>query len=164
MSWTSAASNESWISEGVAASWLAGLRTSYPGATVILFDRGHVLTMAPPDDRVQLVSGDFLEASRAPEAYFLKFVLHDWDDARATQILRNCRDALPAEGRVFVVEVVMPDETSPSMAKTHDVNMLVLTGGRERTLDEYRSLFSAARLELVRVVRTQQGVSVLEAR
>lgn len=137
---------------------------SYPGATVILFDREDVLAMAPADPRVQLVAGDFFESIPDAQAYFLKFVLHDWDDARATRILGNCRDALPAEGRIFIVEVVVPDETARSMAKTHDVNMLVLTGGRERTLDEYRSLLSAARLELVRVVLTQTGVSVLEAR
>jgi hypothetical protein len=119
--------------------------------------------MAPADDRVELVPGDFLESVPNAQAYFLKFVLHDWDDVRATQILLNCRDALPAAGRIFVIEVVVPDETSRSIAKTHDVNMLVLTGGRERTLEEYRSLFSAARLKLVRVARTQQGVSVLEA-
>jgi len=65
---------------------------------------------------------------------------------------------------VFIVEAVVPDDTSRSMAKTHDVNMLVLTGGRERTLDEYRSLLAAARLELVRVAPTRSGVSVLETR
>ena len=63
-----------------------------------------------------------------------------------------------------MVEVVVPDHASRSMAKMHDLNMLVLTGGRERTLDEYRSLLSAARLELVRVATTREGVSVLEAR
>ena len=52
---------------------------------------------------------------------------------------------MPADGRVFVVEIVVPDDAAPSTAKTHDINMLVLTGGRERTLDEYRSLFSTAR-------------------
>jgi hypothetical protein len=140
------------------------IATSYPDATVILVDREDVHAMLPADDRVQRISGDFLESVPNAQAYFLKFVLHDWDDARATRILRNCRDALPPEGRVFVIEVMVPDDTSRSIAKTHDVNMLVLTGGRERTLDEYRSLCSAARLELVRIALTEQGVSVLEAR
>ncbi len=136
---------------------------SYPDATVILFEREDVVAMAPADARIELVAGDFFESVPSAQAYFLKFVLHDWDDVRATRILRLCREALPSEGRVFIIEVVVPDDTSSSMAKTHDVNMLVLTGGRERTLDEYRSLLSAARLELVRVALTQPGVSVLEA-
>jgi precorrin-6B methylase 2 len=140
------------------------IASSYPDARVILFDREEVLELAPADPRVELVAGDFFETIPTAEAYVLKFVLHDWNDARATRILRNCRDALADGGRVFVVEGVVPDDTSRSMAKMHDLNMLALTGGRERTLDEYRSLCSAARLELVRVVPTQSGVSVLEAR
>src|SRR6185503_7642460 len=137
---------------------------AYPDAEVVLFDREDALAMAPAEARVRRVGGDFFESVPTAQAYFLKFVLHDWDDARATRILRGCRDALPAGGRVFIVEAVVPNDTSRSMAKTHDVNMLVLTGGRERTLDEYRSLLAAARLELVRIAVTEQGVSVLEAR
>jgi hypothetical protein len=93
----------------------------------------------------------------------LKFVLHDWDDARAAAILRRCRGAMRNGGRVFAIEVVVPDDASPSIAKTHDVNMLVLTGGRERTLDEYRDLCARADLEMVRTTRTRRGVSVMEA-
>jgi hypothetical protein len=63
---------------------------------------------------------------------------------------------------VFAIEVVVPDGAAPSIAKTHDVNMLVLTGGRERTLDEYRELFARAGLDLVRTTRTARGISVLE--
>jgi hypothetical protein len=136
---------------------------SYPDATVMLFDRKDVVAMTPPDPRVEVVAGDFFESIPSADAYILKFVLHDWDDARATRILTQCRDALPPEGRVFIVEAVVPEDTSPAMAKTHDVNMLVLTGGRERTLDQYRSLVSGAGLELARISLRPEGVSVLEA-
>jgi hypothetical protein len=70
---------------------------------------------------------------------------------------------MPAHGRVFVIEVVVPDGTTPSAAKKHDLNMLVLTGGRERRLDEYRSLFSAAGLELGRTTFTRSGVAILSS-
>ena len=86
------------------------------------------------------MAGDFLESVPTAQAYFLKFVLHDWDDARATRILENCREALPAVGGSSSSRPsCYRTTTSRSMAKTHDVNMLVLTGGRERTLDDYHA-------------------------
>jgi hypothetical protein len=141
------------------------IASAHPDASVILFDQPHVLAMAPVAAGVDPVPGSFLEAvPRGADAYFLQFILHDWDDARAGRILRNCRDAMQADGRVFVIEMVVPRDAASSTAKTHDINMLVLTGGRERTVDEYRSLLSMAGLELVGVSRTRQGVSMLEAR
>jgi len=144
---------------------LAGLiAAARPRASVVLFDQPHVLALAPARPRVTPESGSFHDRVPADaNAYVLKFVLHDWDDARAAAILRHCRGAMRDGGRVFAIEVVVPDGPAPSIAKTHDVNMLVLTGGRERTLDEYRGLFAQADLEIVRTTRTPRGLSVLEA-
>ncbi len=137
----------------------------HPRAFVMLFDEAHVLAMAPAEARIHPIAGNFLEnVPRGGDAYVLKFVLHDWDDARAIRILENCRAAMQADGRVFVVEVIVPDDAASSIAKTHDLNMLVLTGGRERRLEEYRSLFSAAGLELAAVTFTRQGVAILDGR
>jgi hypothetical protein len=136
--------------------------SAYPRAAVVLFDREHVLKTIPADKHIEFVSGSFFDAVPHGQAFFLKFVLHDWDDQHAVRILQNCRNAMSDGGRVFVIEVVLPDDTASSTAKTHDVNMLVLTGGRERTLAEYSSLISAAGLALVRITRTPHGVSVLE--
>ena len=138
------------------------IASAYPRAAVVLFDREHVLKTIPEDQRVEFVPGSFFEAMPQGQAYFLKFVLHDWDDEHAVRILQNCRNAMSPNGRVFVVEVVLPEDTAPSTAKTHDVNMLVLTGGRERTLGQYSSIFSAAGLTLVRIIKTSHGVTVLE--
>ena len=139
------------------------LASAYPGTSVVLFNRPHVLATAPSAPGVEPLSGDFLESVPSGDAYLLKFVLHDWDDGHATRILKNCRDAMRPGGRVFVIEVVLLGDAASSHAKTHDINMLVLTGGRERTVDEYRTLLSAAGLELVRTDRTPQGVGMLEA-
>ena len=137
---------------------------TFPNASVIVFDQAHVLALTPADARIDRVAGDFLESvPHGGDAYVLKFVLHDWDDTRATRILENCRTAMLPHGRVFVVETVLPDDQAPSIAKTHDINMLVLTGGRERRLDEYRSLFAAAGLALAAVKFTKHAVGVLEA-
>lgn len=133
-------------------------------AAVILFDQPDVLALAPALPGVTLEAGSFHEAVPPDaDAYVLKFVLHDWDDARAAAILQRCRAGLRDGGRVFAIEVVVPDGAAPSIAKTHDVNMLVLTGGRERTLDEYRDLFARAGLDLVGSARTARGLTVLES-
>ena len=99
----------------------------------------------------------------AGDAYLLKSVLHDWDDARCTAILRACRRATPADGRVLVVELQVPPGDGPSFAKSQDVNMLVNAGGgRERTAAEYRALFAAAGFALTRTIPVQGELHVLE--
>jgi hypothetical protein len=138
---------------------------AHPRASVTLFDEAHVLATAGADARVDRVVGDFLnEVPRDGDAYVLKFVLHDWDDARAIRILTNCRAAMQPHSRVFVVELIVPDQAAPSSAKMHDINMLVLTGGRERRLDEYRALFTSAGLDLVDARFTRLGVGILDGR
>ena len=140
------------------------LAAAHPHAEVVLFDRQEVLDAAPARPGVTLVAGDFFE--KVPEdgdVYVLKFTLHDFDDRDAVRILENCRDAMRPGGRVLVVEVLVPDGPEPSIAKTHDVNMLVLSGGRERTLAEYSALISSAGLSLLRAIATTSDASVLEA-
>ena len=82
------------------------IAVSYPGARVILFDREHVLSMAAAGQSVEVISGNFFESVPQADAYFLKFVLHDWDDMHSRAILRNCRKAMPLDGRVFVIEFI----------------------------------------------------------
>ncbi len=86
------------------------------------------------------------------DAYLLKSVIHDWDDDRSIAILRNCRAAMPPEGTVVVVEPVMPAHPEPSsdmfFKVMSDLTMLVCTGGRERTEEEFRAVFAAAGLTL----------------
>jgi len=136
---------------------------AWPRARVVLFDRPHALNAAGAVELVEPVAGDFFASVPPADVYLLKLVLHDWRDADAIRILTNCRRAMRGQGRVFVIEVVMPEDDAPSIAKTHDVNMLVLTGGRERTLGEYRALFDAAGLRLVSTAATPQAFTVLEA-
>ena len=112
--------------------------------------------------RGEAVGGDFFAAVPAGgDAYLLKFILHDWDDDRCVAILRACRRAMSAAGRLLVVELQVPPGAGPSFAKSQDVNMLVNLGGRERTEAEYRALFAAG-FGLTRTLPIQGELHVLE--
>jgi len=139
------------------------IAAEHPQAEVVLFDRPEVIAAAA-DATINVAAGDFFETvPESGDAYILKFVLHDWDDEAAIRILSCCARSMAQDGRLLVVEVVLPDDATPSIARTHDVNMLVLTGGRERTLAEYTELLRRAGLTPRAQTTTQRGISVLEA-
>ena len=101
------------------------------------------------------------------DAYFLKSVIHDWNDEQAREILANCRSAMDSAGRLLIIEGVYPERIDQSLesrgAAANDVNMLVCTGGRQRSEAEFRDLLSSAGLRLLRIVPTLAPVSVIEA-
>jgi hypothetical protein len=120
-------------------------------------------------DRCSLRSkggSSFKEVPDGGDAYLLKHVIHDWNDDRATEILRTCRRAMGAEAKLLIVEGVYPrriDQSDESRgAAANDVNMLVCTGGRQRSEAEFRSLYDAASFRLARIVPTQTPVKVIE--
>lgn len=136
-----------------------------PGATGVLFDLPHVIDSAKPHPRVELAAGDFLaNVPAGGDLYLLKHVLHDWDDARCTQILRNVRSAMAKDATVVVVEMLIPEDGSPSPAILLDLNMLVMLPGRERTATEMAALLATADLAITKVVATHSPFSVIEAR
>jgi hypothetical protein len=101
------------------------------------------------------VSGSFLEhVPPGAEIYLMSGVIHDWDDESATSILGNCRRAMAPNGRVLVVECVVPNGTEASFSKLLDLNMLVMTGGRERTVSEYVALLAQAGFRLAPIPLT----------
>jgi hypothetical protein len=137
---------------------------SAPGSRGVLFDRPSVVAAAPSIDRAERIAGDFFESVPAGgDLYLLKFVLHDWPDDRAAEILANCARALEDDGRLLIVELLAPGDTSPSYAKIDDLNMFVLTGGRARTERDFRTLLGGAGMNIAHAVTTTVGVSVLEA-
>ncbi|MFN8641540.1 MAG: methyltransferase [Candidatus Binatia bacterium] len=119
-------------------------------------------------DRCRFVAGDFFaRVLDGAEVYLLKSVIHDWGDARAGAILRVCRAAMPRAARLLLVEVVMPARLGCSpldqMIAGTDLNMLVMTGGRERTEAEYRALCADAALRVARVIPSATAFSLIEA-
>jgi hypothetical protein len=115
-------------------------------------------------DRVEVVGGDFFESVPASAGgYVMKYIIHDWDDAKATRILRNCREAMAPGGVVLVVDHVIPPGNGASWGKLLDVNMLVMPGGMERTREEFRALLAGAGLRMKRIIPTACPLAIVEA-
>jgi hypothetical protein len=149
---------------------LAALLRANPRARGILFDRPDVIAgsgalLASVAERWTVVAGDFFQSVPAGgDTYLLKLVLHDWDDARAGRILHNIRDGITPDGRLVIMEALMPPGDDYHHAKFLDINMMVLAeGGRERTEEEYRWLLGQAGFGVARTVATASPLSVVEA-
>lgn len=152
---------------------LAAILQANPGMRGILFDLPHVLEgaqrgleAAGVSDRCEIVPGDFFTAVPAGgDAYILKWVLLDWEDEHVLTILRNCHRAMQAQGKLLVVEMLIPPGNAPFAGKVIDLGILVSVPGRHRTEAEYRGLLSAAGFTLNRVIPTQspRQVSILES-
>lgn len=117
-------------------------------------------------DRCEVVAGDFFGVlPRNADAYILKNVIHDWDDGQCTAILSNIGQAMAPNGTVLLIEMVAPrlpgDPWSEVIAGS-DLNMLVNTGGRERSEADFEGLFEDAGLELTKIVSTGTPWSVVE--
>jgi hypothetical protein len=114
--------------------------------------------------RCSFVTGDFFTSvPQGADVYLLCGVIHDWDDSRAVKILRNCRRAMTNNSKVLVVDMIVPDAVSASFSKLLDLNMLVMNGGRERTIAEFRTLLDDAGYKLTRIVPTMAPQSLIEA-
>jgi len=127
---------------------LASVLRANPQAAGVLVEQAHVLdSLVEPDqwphDRVTTVAASFFdEVPEGGDIYLLARILHDWDDEDCRSILRACRKAMATDTKLMVVERVLPDEPAPSLAGLWDLQMLAVTGGRERTLGHYGRLFA----------------------
>jgi len=118
------------------------------------------------DDRCEPVAGNFFEQIPAgADAYFMQHIIHDWNDESAQRILGNVRQALAARpnGRLIIVDVVLPEDTRPHPGKLLDLLMLMFPGGRERTETEWRQLLDNAGFSITKIVSTRVADSVIEA-
>jgi hypothetical protein len=142
---------------------IRALLERHPAARGVLFDQPHVVEAAPPAERLEIVGGSFFESvPRGGDAYLLKWILHDWEDAEATAILRVVRAAMGDGAVVLVVESELAERNKGAEGKLSDLNMLVAPGGRERSRAEYAALFGAAGLELAGVTPTRGDLRVFE--
>ena len=150
--------------------FLTDILTVYPNMQGILVDTPAVIDVArrqlagqPSRPRCTLVPGNLLEPlPRGGNLYLLSGVIHDWDDDDAIKILDQCRCAMAPDGKVLVVESILPAGNGSAFGALLDLNMLVMTGGRERTEREFRRLFDAAGLVVTRITPTLAPQSTIE--
>ena len=146
---------------------LAAFLDAHPHLRGILFDSPSGAT-AIVDERCEVVTGDFFEAVPTADAYVVKSVIHDWDDERSIAIFSRVREAMPADGVLFLVEPVLRDDPEvlgeQRMLLMSDLNMLICTSGRERTEAQFTTLLTSAGLRLTGVTPSVGvGYSVMRA-
>jgi len=139
----------------------------------ILFDTPPALNKAPAmlaryqvEDRIDVMPGDFFQ-TRLPAAglYILKNIVHNWSDEKSVLLLQNMSKSMDENSRVLIIEMIVPTGNKPSLAKLLDIQMLAtMTGGKERTEEEFRSLLRKSGFVLTRVIPTLAPLSLIEAR
>jgi len=156
---------------GSQGSLLRALLSRLPRARGIVLDLPEVIeswVTTEPDDldgRLAGVGGDFFEAvPGGADLYLLKMILHDWDDDHAQLILRRVREAADSGSTVAIAEFVLPETPIEHPGWIMDVNMMVLTGGRERSAGAYACLLDRTGWEIDRIVQTASPISVILAR
>jgi SAM-dependent methyltransferase len=150
---------------------LAEILKAHPEMTAVLFDlpetENHArdyIAEAGLKERCAFQAGDFFD--RLPpghDAYVLAHVLHDWVDEEAISILRKCREAFPVGGRLLIVEAVLPDDNTPHHGKLMDLLMLTVTGGVERSQNEFDQILMKSGFKPGRIYPTKTHQSVIEA-
>lgn len=150
---------------------ISAILKANPQMRGVLFDLPHVIAEAGPlldaarvRDRCETTTGDFFKSvPEGGDAYVMKWIIHDWDDEKSIAILKNIHRAMNPSGKLLLIEMVVPEANQPDLSKFMDLNMLVMTGGRERTEPEFSALLDAAGFKLTRVIRTASPVCVIEA-
>jgi hypothetical protein len=154
---------------------LIGILNANPQLRGIVFDQPPTaerakekIASAGLSSRCDAVGGDFFkEVPAGADAYVLKHVIHDWNDEKAADILRSCHRAMDRGAKLLIVEGVYPPRIDGSIesrgAAANDVNMLVATGGRQRSEAEFQSVLASAGFRLTRIVPTQARVSLIES-
>ncbi len=151
---------------------LANVLKNYPAIQGILFDLPAALIKAKDIlqqydvmNRVTITEGNFLESiPEGADGYMLKNILHNWNDEVCITILSNIRKVMPENGKVIIIEMIIPETNKASAAKMIDIQMLTsMPGGRERSRKEFESLIRRAGLLLCREYSTIAPVSIIEA-
>jgi hypothetical protein len=155
---------------GATGNLLTTILTRHPQPRGVLFDLPHVIQDAPRliekqglTNRITIEAGNFFE--RFPvggDAYLLSHIIHDWPEDQCLKILENCRQVMQPDSKLLIIEMVLPAGDTPHPGKLLDMSMLVITGGEERTEEEYEALLGKAGFRLTGVVPTESAVSIIE--
>lgn len=148
------------------------LLNAAPNAKGIVFDEEYVvketkktITQNKLQDRCGVVAGSFFQSVPPDaDAYVMKLVLHDWNDEQSLKILLNCAKAMKPHSKLLIIESVITEGNTPHPGKFMDLNMLVMTGGKERTEKEFTTVLGKAGLKLNKIIPTHSPMfSILEA-
>ena len=145
---------------------LGRILAANPDARGVLFDMAQVIEHSDPElpPQCRRVAGDFFaEVPPGGDVYIVSNILHDWDDARSARILSACRRAMEPGAHLLVVEAVLPEQNPPFDMTLIDLEMMVLTGGRERTEAEFAALLEQTGFRHVRTLPTTTLWSIVEA-
>jgi hypothetical protein len=137
----------------------------YPNVQAILFDSPAVIQQLDPStfsQQITLQAGDFFAAIPKADAYIFKGVLHDFNDQMMHQILKNCAEQMAKDATLFIAEQVMPDDAKPHPNKTMDIVMMVLLGGRQRTLSEWQKSIEPAGFAFKQSYETKSLFTLME--
>lgn len=149
---------------GAQGSLISTIMRANPHLKGILFDLPEIISNIQVDQKIQPVAGNFFESvPTGGDAYLMRWIIHDWNDEKSSIILKNCHQAMPNDGKLLLIESILPPGNEPSPAKFIDMIMLLMTGGRERTEEEYRALLRSNGFELTRVIPTPSLLSIIEA-
>jgi hypothetical protein len=150
---------------------------AFPNVRGILVDRPESIARAQVRfqsnqlaSRCQLMATDLCDSVPAgADIYILKHVLHGYSDESAIGILRNCRSVVPPAGRVLIIEFVLPETVNQADSRLEsrlmsDLNMLVVTGGKERTAREWQTLLKRSGFERQAILPVPgDTVAIIEA-
>jgi hypothetical protein len=155
---------------GASGAILATLLKRNPSLRGTILELAHVVPQARAavaelglSSVCKVLEGDFFKRIPTADILILKYIIHDWDDEQSIRILANCAGVLETNGRVILVERVLPEDGRASRTPLSDLNMLVLLPGRERTVRQYADLLEAAGLRLGQVVETPSAIQILHA-
>lgn len=150
---------------------IASILAANPHMEGVLFDLPHVAANAKDlleregvINRCKIVGGDFFEAvPSGREVYIMSHIVHDWGDEDCIKLLKNVRESIGENGRLLVVEMVIPPGNTSHFGKLMDICMMTMySAGRERTEAEFRQLFQAAGFQLTQIIPTASPMSVIE--
>jgi len=150
--------------------FLSTLLKKNPSMRGLLFDVPAVIKDAQPNladfgQRCAAIAGDFFKSVPSDgEAYLLKSVIHDWNDADALKILKQCHKAMPARGTLVLIEPIIHSANEQEYAKCMDVYMMAITGGKERTRKDFEELLKQAGFRIDTVVQTDTEFAIIEAK
>ncbi|MCL7042824.1 hypothetical protein MKW94_004461, partial [Papaver nudicaule] len=139
---------------------------AFPHVKCTVFDLPHVISACPPDPDVNFAEGDMFKYIPSADAILMKAILHDWGDSECVQILKLCKEAVPRDkGKVIIVDVVLNSDSGQTYSRLKlraDLSMMALTGGKERTEEEWKGVIHAAGFSSYKIMRMSTIQSAIE--